>query len=278
MINTENKENIVIATAEVDGIIMDYAKIGNGKKNFIILPGLSLKKVTPSARAVARRYNIFIENGYTLWVFDRRDNLPGNYSVEQIADDTVTVMKYLGLKNSSVFGSSQGGSTALCIAINYPGMINSLVVCSTPAKTEKSLSDFTENLIKLATDRNVTGLVDAFGSCVYSETMWKKFRNAVIMMNQNIEIQELEKFIILSEAMNDFDLYANLNKINCSVFVVGSKGDRVVSSQSCIELAEKLECKIYMYDSSFGHAVYDEADDFPEKCYKFIKESEILNG
>ncbi len=44
----------------------------------------------------------------------------------------------------------------------------------------------------------------------------------------------------------------------------------MVSGEASEEIAEKLGCKIFMY-SDLGHAAYEEAKDFNQKIYDFLK-------
>ena len=54
------------------------------------------------------------------------------------------------------------------------------------------------------------------------------------------------------------------------VFVIGGAKDQVVSGGASVELAEKLGCKLHMYDS-LGHAAYEEAKDFNSRVMNFLK-------
>ncbi len=62
-----------------------------------------------------------------------------------------------------------------------------------------------------------------------------------------------------------------LKKIKCPVFVIGSKADKVLGGGSTEMLAEKLDCKLFIYEG-FGHAVYDEAPDYKQKILEFFAE------
>ncbi|HAQ62906.1 MAG TPA: alpha/beta hydrolase, partial [Ruminococcaceae bacterium] len=66
---------------------MQYIKFGQGKKTLVILPGLSVQSVIPAAAAIEKQYEIF-KNDFTVYLFDRRQNLPEVYSVYDMADDT----------------------------------------------------------------------------------------------------------------------------------------------------------------------------------------------
>ena len=95
---------------------MDYFSFGRGKKTFVILPGLSIQSVMGAAGAVEAGYAAFSED-FTVYVFDRRLDLPPVYRIEDMARDTAEAMRALSLSDVYLFGASQGGMIAQVIAI-----------------------------------------------------------------------------------------------------------------------------------------------------------------
>ena len=53
------------------------------------------------------------------------------------------------------------------------------------------------------------------------------------------------------------------------MFVLGGRQDKVVTGTASAEIAERLGCKIHMYEG-LGHAAYEEAGDFNQKVYEFM--------
>ena len=82
--------------------------------------------------------------------------------------------------------------------------------------------------------------------------------------------KDVKRFVILAKACLTCDTYELLDKISCPVFVIGGRRDQVVSGSASEEIAEKLGCKIYMYDD-LGHAAYEEAKDFNQRVHDFLK-------
>ena len=87
---------IPIQTVTTAGFSMDYICFGNGAETMVILPGLSVQSVLPQAKAIAKQYARFTDD-YTVYLFDRRKELPPVYTVEDMANDTVQAMESLGL-------------------------------------------------------------------------------------------------------------------------------------------------------------------------------------
>ena len=64
--------------------------------------------------------------------------------------------------------------------------------------------------------------------------------------------------------------YEELDKITCPIFVIGGGIDQVVGGGASKEIANKLNCEIYLYEN-WGHAAYEEAKDFNQKVFEFLK-------
>ena len=79
------------------------------------------------------------------------------------------------------------------------------------------------------------------------------------------------RFIALAKACLTCNAYEELDKIKCPIFVIGGKRDKVVTGEASEEIAEKTNCKIYMYEK-LGHAAYEEAKDFNSRVYHFLLE------
>ena len=54
------------------------------------------------------------------------------FTFEQSADDAAALLRHLGVQRADFFGSSNGGSIALQIAIRHPKLVRKLIVASAP--------------------------------------------------------------------------------------------------------------------------------------------------
>ena len=82
----------MIQSVSVNGIEMEYDRFGTGERAFVILPGIDVKSVLLSATAVEAAYRDFAGE-YTVYLFDRRKNMPSNYTIRQMARDTAAAME-----------------------------------------------------------------------------------------------------------------------------------------------------------------------------------------
>ena len=263
-----------IETIKTDSFSMDYFRFGRGKGTFVILPGLSVQSVMGFADAVAEAYQIFSDE-YTVYVFDRRKELPAEYTVYQMAQDTAEAFRALGLDHVDLFGASQGGMIAMEIAVEQPDLVRKLVLGSTAANVGEARYQTVENWIRMAKAGDKEGLYLAFGEAIYPKAVYEQSRELLIESAKTVTDEDLERFVILAEGMKDFDASNDLEKISCPVFVIGSMDDQVLGSDAAGQIAEHFggrdDFELYMYDG-YGHAVYDTAPDYKERILHFLEE------
>ncbi|MBR6052111.1 MAG: alpha/beta hydrolase [Clostridia bacterium] len=255
-----------------DDFEMKYIRFGNGEKTLVIIPGLSVQSVIPAAPAIEKRYEIF-ESDFTVYLFDRRSDLPARYTVYDIARDTAHAMKRLGPENVCLFGTSQGGMVAQVIAAEHPELVEKLALVSTTCRVGDTRFSVIDGWIKLAREGKTEELFLSFGEKIYPETVFNIYRSAFVEMAKSVTDDELNRFIVLAEGMRGFDVKDGLGSIACPVLVVGDDTDEVLGADAAAEIASALkdraDAEMLTY-SSFGHAVYDTAPDFPKKLYDFF--------
>lgn len=261
-----------IKLAKVNDIEMEYFSFGEGKRAFVILPGDSARSVMLSAMAVSGAYKCFAEE-YTVFLFDRRRNMPSPYSVRQMASDTAEVMRYLGISDADIFGASQGGMMAMCIAIDNPDLVRKMVLGSTAASVDDQIKATTDQWVTLAQGGDVAALTDLMIDCLFSQNLIDKYKDVLIHMNDGVDENDLRRFIIQTEAIDDFDVMDELYKITCPTLVIGAEGDKTLPAEHSRRIAEKLGCELYMYGAEYGHCVFDEAPDYKQRMLNFFRQS-----
>ena len=257
---------------KVSNCIIEYIKFGNGNKPLVILPGLSLKSVLDSATAIEKQYSIFCED-FTVYLFDRRKNIPESYSVSDMADDTYSAIKMLNIDKINLFGVSQGGMIALSIAVKHPEFVEKLVLGSTALYVDKSRTSVINKWIELAKSKDRKKLSLSFGKYVYSEKVFEEFKSVFSEMAESITDCELDRFLTLAEGTEGYDLRDKLDIIKCPVFAIGDTEDRVLGNNATAEMPEYFKSnpffEMYLY-KGFGHAVYDLAPDYTKRLYDFF--------
>ncbi len=262
-----------IETVQADTFSMDYFRFGRGEKTLVILPGLSVQCVMGAADAIAEAYRP-IEDRFTVYLFDRRTDIPSPYPIRDMARDTAEAFRALGLKDVCLFGASQGGMIALVLAIEYPELVGKMVLGSSSANVQEAQYRVIEEWIRLAKAGDREGLYLAFGREIYPPAVFEQYREALIAAAGTVTDRDLERFVILAEGTKGFDVVKELDRIRCPVLAIGVFEDSVLDSDATMEIAEKLDVRpdfrLYMY-TGYGHAAFDTAPDYKERILRFFE-------
>ena len=250
--------------------MIDYFKFGKGSRALVMLPGLSVKSVLIMSDIVEHDYKLFADE-YTVYLFDRRKDVPPVYTVADMARDTAEKMKELGIKDACLIGASQGGMMAMLIAAWYPELVHKLVLGSTAAKITDLGNSVIGGWISMAEKKDGEALYLDFLKKVYPAYMFDQYKEAFINIGKSVTDEEFARFIIIAKGAEGFDAISELGKIKCPVLVMGSEDDAVLGSAPSHEIANLLGCQIHMY-TDYGHDCYDTAPDFKERMYKFFAE------
>lgn len=253
---------------KVNDSYMDYITFGKGSKLLILIPGLSLRGVKGSSIMLAYMYRIFAKD-FKVYCFDRKNNIPASYNIENMALDIAFAIKKLKLESASVFGVSQGGMIAQYLAVNHPELVSKLVLGVTLSHTNETVTKVIADWVDMAENQQFRDIAKDMFKNMYSEKYVKKYKWLFSILSVFVKPKDTKRFITLAKACLTCNIYDRLNKIKCPVFVLGGSMDNIVSGYASEEIADKLKCNIYMY-KNLGHSAYEEAKDFNKRVYDFI--------
>lgn len=256
-------------TLTIENIQMDCITFGNGTKPLLMIQGLNTNGIKGSAVPLSFMYRIFAKD-YKVYLFDRRKDLPENITVRELADDIAMAMDVLGIKNADIIGVSQGGMIAQYLAIERPDLVNKLVLAVTLSRNNDTVKNVINDWIQMTEQSNWKNLVADMAVKMYSNAYIRKYKMMMPLLTMLQKPKDVNRFITLAKACLTCDVYGELDKIKCPVFVIGGKCDKVVTGEASEAIAEKIGCEIYMYEN-LGHAAYEEAADFNRKVYEFLK-------
>jgi pimeloyl-ACP methyl ester carboxylesterase len=115
--------------ARSNGINLYYEIHGHGEP-LVLIAGIGY------SLWIWHRMIPYLEKSAQVIAFDNRgvgksDKPPGPYSAQVMADDTAGLLDTLGIPKATVLGHSMGGFVAQAMALEHPGKIGRLVLCST---------------------------------------------------------------------------------------------------------------------------------------------------
>lgn len=127
--------------ASVNGISMYYEIYGKGTPLILLHGGgstiqTSFGRIIP---ALAQKYQLI---GIELQAHGRSGDRDAPLSFAQDAADVAALMDYLGIEKADVLGFSNGGTTALYLAIHYPEKVNKIIAASALCKRDGAPAPF----------------------------------------------------------------------------------------------------------------------------------------
>lgn len=250
---------------------MDYVSFGQGNKAFIVLPGLSDGLVTVQGKALllAKPYVKFFKD-YTVYMFSRKNEMPEGYSIRDMASDQAKALKELGITRASVMGVSQGGMIAQFLAIDYPEMVEKLIITVSAPRVNEMIHSTVSAWIKMAQNGDHRSLMADTAEKGYSEKYLKKYRKLYPILGKIGKPQNYNRFFVNAKAILEFDAYEELNKIVCPTYIIGGDDDKTVGVNASYEMKEKIKySEMYIY-KGLGHAAYEEAKDYYGRVYEFL--------
>ena len=252
----------------VQDMQLDYITFGNGTRPLVMIQGLNTRGIKGAALSLAYMYRIFAKD-YKVYLFDRRPVVQEGITVRDMASDIAIAMDILGITNADVFGVSQGGMIAQYLAIDRPDLVKKLVLAVTLSQNNDTVKQVVSNWIEMAERGAMKELVADMAEKIYSDAYVKRYRPFMPLLTFLQKPKDVGRFVALAKACLTCNTYEALDKIKCPVLVLGGRQDKVVTGSASEEIAEKLGCKIHMYDR-LGHAAYEEAKDFNQYVYDFL--------
>lgn len=263
------------ASVRIGDTTMDYVSFGYGKKAFILIPGLGDGLVTVKGKALllAKPYKPFFEH-YTVYMFSRKNDMPEGYSIRDMAADQAEALKTLGIDKASVMGVSEGGMIAQYLAIDFPDLIDKLVIAVSAPKINPISRESVEKWMDFARQGDHKSLMIDTAERSYSEAYLNKYRKIYPFIGAIAKPKDYGRFMINARAVLEFDATDRVTDITCPTLIIGGEDDRIVGIDASYELHNRISgSRIHVY-KGLGHASYEEAGDFNERVLTFLEGAE----
>lgn len=258
-------------TVPIGSTEMSYVSFGSGSKVLILLPGLSdgLATVKGKALLLAAPYKIFFKD-YTVFMFSRKDDLPDNYSIREMAADQAEAMRKLGIKKASVLGVSEGGMIAQYLAIDHADLVERLVVAVSAPDANDLVYSVVSSWIEFAKQKKHKQLMIDTAEKSYSEEYLIRYRKMYPVIGWIGKPKNYHRFLVNANAILEFDCFDELNKISCPTLIIGGDADQIVGCLASYQMHERIEgSELHIYEK-LGHAAYEEAKDFNKRVFDFL--------
>ncbi len=251
---------------------MYYVSFGKGKKNLIVLPGLSdgFWTVKGKAMFLAGSYKKF-SHDYTVYMFSRKNNIPEGYSIEDMAEDQALALRNLGIEKTIVMGVSQGGMIAQFLAANHPELVEKLILVVTAPYANETIKKVISKWIDMTSTSSHTELMLDTAEKVYTKEFNEKNKRYLPLVAGLTKPHSYDRFCKNAYAILNFDARDELSKIKCPTYIMSGNCDNTVGNDAPYELQKGIsDSKVLIFEGQ-GHGLFEEDKDFYNKVFEFCE-------
>lgn len=250
---------------------MDYISFGTGKRILIMIPGLGDGMMTVKGKALpfAWAYRMFAKD-FTVYLFSRKNELEEGCSIRDMAKDLKIAMDKLGIKKADIMGVSQGGMIAEYMAIDYPEVVNKLILVVTIGRQNECIQSNVKRWIALAEQNRYGEAMKDITVRMYTEEYIQKYRIILNVVGLFPGPKNKVRFLRMAKSCIKHSLFEELMQIKAPTLIIGGERDETVTGEASREIAKQIKgSELYMYEE-YGHGLYSEAEDFNQRVFDFL--------
>jgi pimeloyl-ACP methyl ester carboxylesterase len=180
----------------------------------------------------------------------------GPYSAKMMAEDTIALMDYLGVKKAHILGFSLGGSIAQEIAINFPERVNKLILVGSWSNNNDELIGLTADLkgvMRLPAQRISSSVM----SLAINKTLYRIiFLPFINMVNRRMGAAAYPGILGQRDACLAHNTSDRLNRIIVPTLIMVGMKDRCIKPASSEVLSKQIPgAKLLKFDNA-AHVIF----------------------
>jgi pimeloyl-ACP methyl ester carboxylesterase len=258
----------------VKGITLYYEIHGNGD------PVLFIQGLRNPCEMWFAQLPFFTKEFKTI-IFDNRgagrsEKPDEEYSIRQMAEDSIGLLDHMAISSARVVGVSMGGLIAQEMAIEFPKRIRKLVLLSTHYGTGywEVTQSLWERLLSVST-RTIEEVIDENLRLAFTQEFylkhWKIINRIVKILCVNP--QPAYAFMRQFEAAKKFDAKERVWKISAPTLVLSGTEDQIVPIELARRLAKQIpNSRFYEIKRASHLAFIEKADEVNQRILYFLRQ------
>ncbi len=191
-----------------------------------------LHSLTSDGGMWAEQVQPLLDAGYQVLRPDMRghggsSSVPGEYRMEMLAADVVSVLDRLEIEAVHVVGLSIGGMIGQMLAADYPGRLRSLAACATSARWEGNLALMHERLAVVRASRTLESIVEDNMDHRYSPVFRASHPRRCMALRETFLGTSLDGYFGCMHAVLTHDVLDRLASVRLPALVVAGSDDRI---------------------------------------------------
>jgi pimeloyl-ACP methyl ester carboxylesterase len=257
---------------------LPYVKVGDRQEPLVVFTsgspdtsvprGMALRMFVDGAKTFAKQY--------TVYFVKRKQGLSPGYTTKDMADDYAEMIQRKPGMPCHILGISAGGFIAEHFAAKYPELVRKLVIAIAGYQLrgdgrervlawrryteQRELSKLFVSMYTSATNSRVTHLAASLLAPVMGR----------LLLRQR---QDMSDFVILLDALLAHNGWAQLERIQCPVLILGGAEDVFYPPAMLQEMGEQIPHAQVVIYQGVGHGLVEfRKQDFERDVLTFLRE------
>ena len=195
----------------------------------------------------------------------------GPYTINQLANDVVSLLDHLGIDKAFFCGISMGGLIGQWMAVNMPERLEALVIANTAPKigTEQAWSE----RAALVRKEGLNNIAESAPSRWFTPEFYDSSPATVNELLVNLKNMNAEGYASCCEALAGADLRDGISSINISTLIIAGNQDPVTTLGGANEMKNQIK-NSELVELSASHISNVEAEDkFNSGLGNFLKKT-----
>ena len=208
-----------------NGISMHYTLNGPASAPVVTLShslATHLGMWEPQVAALAARYRVL---RYDTRGHGRTDAPGGPYSLDQLAEDAVALLRALGIERTHFVGLSMGGMIGQVVALKHSEMLRSLVLCDTSSRVPLEARPMWEERIRTTEQQGMEPHVEPTIGRWFTAPFAATHPEIVEPVRTMIHQTEPQGYVGCCHAIKALDLTDGLSAISVPTLIVVGEDD-----------------------------------------------------
>jgi pimeloyl-ACP methyl ester carboxylesterase len=206
---------------------------------------------------------------YTIYIVNRKPNLPPGYSLRDMSEDYgVMIKKELG-GAVDIIGVSTGGGIAQYFAIDHPDLVARLVLAMTGFRLTEEAKELQRQVAQLARKGKRRAAYALLSTAIIRKGIARHFfKLSMWLMGPLMIPADPSDGIVEIEADDRYDLSDQLDRIKAATLVIGGEEDFFYAIR---ETSQKIpNARLVLYPNVGHNAMFVRSRQFGEEIKAFL--------
>lgn len=256
-----------------DGIRLHYESLGrHGAPAVLMIQGLGADKHGWDMQrfVLAAKYRVIALDNRGA---GRSDKPFGHYSLEQMADDAITVLDHVGVETAHVVGASMGGAISQIVALKHPERVRSLTLACTACRNHPWRRELLSEWASRANERGMGAMTHEAARWVIGPRSFRRLFPAfgwlgplAMGRSSHAFVAQVRAILATDETMAD-----RLGEITVPALVMVGNQDILTPRGDSEEIAERLPDAELVVISGAAHGfMVEHATTFNRVLLQFL--------